>query len=89
MLAVYQEMGEKDPVDVESIKKRLKTAFLEGAIEGYNMLRKVTWTREQVDMYAAEIRQLAGLVEYMGLSLGKTVKMAFMSSFPDRISMEF
>ena len=72
----------------QSIKKRLKTAFLEGAFEAYNKLRKVTWTRELVDMYAAEIRRLAGLVGYTGQSLEKTVKMAFVSGFPNHISME-
>ena len=61
---------------------------MEDALEAYNKLRKVTWTGEPVDMYTAEIRQLAGLVGYMGWSLERTVKMAFMSGFPDHVSME-
>ena len=81
-------MGEKDQADAESIEKRLKMPFLKGTFEAYNKLRKVTWTGEPVDVYAAEIRWLAGLVGYTGQSLEKTVKMAFMSSFPDGISME-
>ena len=88
VLVVYLEMEEKNQADAESIEKRLKTAFSESAFEAYNKLRKVTWTGEPVDVYAAEIKQLAGLVEYTGQSLKKTVKMAFMSGFPDRISME-
>ena len=36
----------------------------------------------------AEIRRLAGWVEYMGRGLEKTVKMAFVSGFPDCILME-
>ena len=63
-------------------------AFSEDTFEVYNKLRKVTWTGEPVDVYTVEIRWLAGLVGYTGRSLEKTVKMAFMSGFPDRISME-
>ena len=88
VLVVYLEMGENDQADTESIEKRLQTVFLEGAFDAYNKLRKVTWTREPVNVYTAEIRWLAGLVGYKGQSLKKTVKMAFVSSFPDRISME-
>ena len=70
------------------IEKRLKMAFSEAAFEADNKLRKVTWTREPVDVYTVEIRQLAGLVGYMGQNLEKTIKMAFVSGFPDCISME-
>ena len=38
----YLEMGEKDQVNAENIRKKLKTAFFEGAFEAYNKLRKVT-----------------------------------------------
>ena len=55
-LTVYLEIGEKDQANAESIEKRLKMAFLEGAFEAFNKLRKVTRTGEPVDMYAAEIR---------------------------------
>ena len=87
-LTVYLEMGEKDQVDVENIAKRLKMPFSEGALEAYNKLRKVTWTREQVYVYMVGIRRLAGLVGYTGQIPKKTVKMTFMSDFTDCISME-
>ena len=61
-LTIYLEIGEKDQANAESIEKRLKMAFLESAFEAYNKLRRVTWTRESVNMYAVEIRQQAGLV---------------------------
>ena len=80
-LMVYLEIGEKDQVGAE---KRLKTAVLEGAFEAYNKLRKVTKTGEPVDVFAAEIRELAGLVGYTR----QNIKMAFVSGFPDHISME-
>ena len=82
-LAVYQEMGKGDKADAGCIEQKLKMAFVEGDFEAYNKLRKITWTREAVDVYATEIRQLAGLVRYARWSLEKTV---FMSDFPDRIS---
>ena len=64
VLTVHLEMGEKDQADAESIEKRLKTAFSEGTFEAYKKLRKVTWIGESVDIYAAEIRRLAGLIRY-------------------------
>ena len=83
VLAVYLEMEEKDQADSESSEKRLKTPYLEDAFEAYNKQRKDTWTREPVDIYAAEIKRLAGLVGYIGQSLEKTVKMVFVSGLPD------
>ena len=74
-LAVYLEIGEKDQADAVSIEKILKTAFLEDAIEAYIKLRKVTLTVEPVDGYGRRIVE-------------KTVKMAFVSGFPGRISIE-
>ena len=87
VLAVYQEMGEKDQADAESIEKKLKTAFPEGSFEAYNKPRKITWTGEPVDVYAVEIRRRAGLVGHTGCKLENTVKMT-MSGFPDHISIK-
>ena len=87
-LAVYFEMGERDQSDAESIEKGLKTAFSEYSFEAYKKLRRVAWTGESVDVYAVEIRRLAGLVGYVGQGLEKTVKIACVSSFPDCNSME-
>lgn len=87
-LAVYLEMGQRDQTDAESIEKILKTAFSESSFEAYNKLRKFAWTGESVDVYAAELRRLAGLSGYVGRGLERTVKMAFVSGFPDRISLE-
>ena len=61
---------------------------MEDAFEAYDKLRKVTSTGEPVVAYAEEIRRLAGLVEYTERSLEKTVKLAFVNSFPDRISVK-
>ena len=53
-LVVYVEIGKKDQADAEGIEKILKMAFSEGVFEAYNKLRTVTWTREPVDIYAAD-----------------------------------
>ena len=87
-LAVCLEMRERDQSDAESIENGLKTEFSEDSFETYNKLRRVAWTGELVDVYAAEIRRLAGLVRYVGRGREKIVKMVFVSGFPDRISME-
>ena len=46
----------------------------------------VRWTGEQVDVYANEIRWLAGMAELEGKAVETTVKLAFVTRFHDSIS---
>lgn len=87
-LALYLEMSEGDQVDAGKIEGRLKEAFAQGRFEAYGKLKGLRWTGEQVDVYANEIRRLAGLAGWTGGGLELAVKLAFTTGFPDRISTE-
>ena len=87
-LSVYLEMNEAEQADADFIEARLKTAFAESAFDAYSQLRRITWTGEPVDVFATEIRRLAGLAGYAGMSLEKTVKMTFVTGLPDSVSTE-
>ena len=85
-LNLYLEMKEDDQKDVGKIEARLKAAFTEGPIASWVRLGKKRWAGEQVDVYVNEIRRLAGLAGYEGEGLERTVKLAFISGFPDAIA---
>lgn len=87
-LALYLEMKECDQLEAKKIESRLKSAFSQGTFEAYGRLRRLQWTGEQVDVFANEIRRLAGLAGWKGEGLERAVKLAFVAGFPDRISME-
>ena len=85
-LNLYLEMKEEDQANVNKIEEKLKAAFTEGPIEAWVRLSKKKWVGEQVDVYVNEIRRLAGLAGYEGDGLERTVKLAFVSGFPDAIA---
>lgn len=86
-LALYLEMSDADQLDAGKIEARLKEAFTEGAFAAYGRLGRVKWVGEKVDVYANEIRRLAGLSGFVGEGLDKIIKLAFVNGFPDQISM--
>ena len=87
-LALYLEMGQEAKKDVTKIENRLKEAFAQGRYEAYTQLMGLRWTGEQVDVLANEVRRLAGLAGWLDEGLELTVKLAFITAFPDRISAE-
>lgn len=87
-MALYLEMSEVDQLNADKIEGRLKEAFAQGSFEAYGKLKGLRWAGEQVDVYANEIRRLAGLAGWKGEGLELAVKLAFITGFPDRISME-
>lgn len=87
-LALYLEMSETDQLDAGKIEDRLKEAFAQGRFEAYGRLIGLKWTGEQVDVYANEIRRLAGLAGWKAEGLELSVKLAFITGFPDRMSIE-
>lgn len=86
-LALYLEMGESAQEDAGAIEARLKEAFTDGAFSAYGKLVQLKWTGEQVDVYANEIRRVAGLAGFTGDGLEKIVKLTFVNGFPDGISV--
>ena len=83
-LALYMEMKEEDQ-DISLIKAQLKEAFMEGTFAAYRKLTMVRRAGECVDVYANKIRQLAG---FEGAGLERFRKLAFVTGFPNAISIE-
>lgn len=87
-LAVYLEMDEADQESIERIEHRLKEVFSDGPMVAYGKLVTTKWTGESVDVYANEIRRLAGLAGFEGAGLERIVKLAFIQGFPHNVSMQ-
>ena len=87
-LALYMEMKEEDRKDISLIEAWLKEAFMDGAFTAYKKLTMVRWAGECVDVYVNKIRQLAGLAGFEGAGLERFTKLAFITSFPNAISIE-
>ena len=68
-LAIYLEMDETEQKDPTKIKNRLKEAFCGGPFVAHAKLSSMKWGGEEVDVYANEIRLLAGLARFEGPSL--------------------
>ena len=86
-LALYLEMSNEDQVRAEQMEMRLVTAFAEGSFEAYEKLKRFKWTGESIDVYANTIKRLAGLAEYIRIGLDHTAKLAFVTGFPDDVSV--
>ena len=86
-LALYLEMSDTDQTDIKKIESRLLQAFTEGPFSAYDRLGKLRWTGEQVDVYANEIRRLAGLAGFCGEGLERIIKLSFVNGFPDTVSV--
>ena len=87
-LAIYLEMGDAGQRNAGKIETRLREAFTDGPFTAYGKLCRLRWSGEQVDVYATEIRRLAGLSGFKGADLERIVKLTFVNGFPDHISME-
>ena len=87
-LAIYLELTDDEQGSIDLIEKKLKEAFTDGPFVAYSKLIKMKWTGEPVDVFANEIRRLAGLAEFEGEALEKIVKLSFVNSFPESISVE-
>ena len=87
-LSVYLEMSEKEREDAKSIIARLKEVYSDSAFVAYSKLTKVKWAGESVDVLSTELRRLAGLAGFTGAEVEKVVRLAFINSFPDSISID-
>ena len=68
-MGIYLEMDETDRKDPAKIKNHLREAFCDGPFVAYAKLSSKKWGEEEVDVYANEIRRLAGLARFEGPSL--------------------
>ena len=74
-LATYLEMDETERKDPAKIKNRLTEAFCDGPFVAHAKLSSMKWGGGEVDVYANEIRRLAGLARFEGPSLEHIVKL--------------
>lgn len=86
-LALYLELSDEDQESAEKIQEKLKVAFSDDAFTAFGKLVQMKWTGEAVDLYANEIRRLAGLAKFDKVGLENVVKLTFVNGFPDSISV--
>ena len=86
-LALYLELSEEDQESAVKIQEKLKVAFTDDAFSAFGKLVQMKWTGEPVDVYANEIRRLAGLAKFDKVGLENVVKLTFVNGFPDNISV--
>ena len=86
-LALYLEMNERKQTGVKRMEDRLEEAFTGGVFVSYNKLSIIRWAGQTVDVYANEIRKLAGLSGFAEEGLETAVKMAFVNGFPEDVSV--
>ena len=87
-LVLYMEMEETSQRDIDQIESRLKEVFTDNAFAAYRKLTMVRWAGERVDVFANKIRQLIGLAGFEGAEMEKLTKLAFVTGFPNTISIE-
>ena len=58
-------MNEEDQKSLTKIEDRLKEAFTDGPFAAYAKLNCYRWSGESIDVYASEIRRLAGLCGFV------------------------
>ena len=63
-LAVYLELGESEQASTDRIETRLKEAFTDPLFVAFSKMTLMKWAGEPVDVYANEIRRLAGLSDF-------------------------
>ena len=81
-------MGETDRKDRAKIKNRLKEAFCDGPFVAHAKLSSMKRGGEEVDVFANEIRRLAGLARFEGPYLEHLVKLTFINGLPDYMSVQ-
>ena len=87
-MAVYLEMPEADQADAAKIENRLKEVYTDGPFTAYGKLIGMRWNGESVDVFANELRRLAGLAGFVKEGLEHVVRLAFVNGFPDDIGVE-
>ena len=72
----------------EQIEARLKENFTDDTFTAYKKLMMVKWAGECIDMFANKIRQLVGLAGFEGAEMERLTNLAFVTRFPDAISID-
>lgn len=78
------EVGQRK---ADKVEEQRKDAYTEENFKAYSKLERVRWTGEQRGDYASEMRRLVDLAEFTGVAMEKMLKLAFVTSFIDHISV--
>ena len=87
-LSVYLEMSATDKKDKDRIIQRLKEVYADSPFVAYRKLMRMNWVGEPVDVFVTEIRRLAGLAGFVGTEVEKVVRLTFINSLPESVSVE-
>ena len=87
--SLLPEEHERGLTRLDQFEEKLKAAFSDDAFSAFAKLVQLKWTGEPVDVYANEIRRLAGLAKFVGAGLENVVKLTFVNGFPDNIKHGF
>ena len=85
-MALYMEREEASQRDIEQIKALLKEAFTDNMFTAYRKLTMVRWADKCV--FTNKIRQLIGLAGFEDAEMEKLTKQAFVTGFPNTISIK-
>lgn len=86
-LALYLQLSDEEQKDIDIIQSKLETAFADDPFTAFSKLAVKKWTGEPVDVFATEIRRLAGLAKFTGTGLENLVKLTFINGFPDQVGV--
>ena len=87
-LALYLELEESIRKDFSLLSKELLRAYSDSECVSYSKLRATKWTGEPVEVYANNLRRLARGCGLKTQGLEQVVKLAFITGFPETISVE-
>ena len=87
-LAVYLELSDADKEKAHVITRKLLDAFSDSRFVAYNKLKAAQWTGESVDVFANNLRRMGRDSGFTGDGLEEIVKLAFVTGFPEHISVE-
>lgn len=84
-LALYLELPEEAQKDAEKIQSMLIEAFTDDAFTAHRKLCGKKWCGESVDVFANEIRKLAGLSNFDENGVENITRLVFVNGFPEEI----
>lgn len=87
-LALYLELPDEAQQDAGIIQSMLKEAFTDDVFTAHRKLCSKKWCGESIDVFANEIRKLAGLSNFDGNGAENMTRLVFVNGFPDDIRLQ-
>ena len=87
-LALYLELDESKKSDYSALSRELIRAYSDSQSVSFCKLKAAKWTGEPVEVFANNLRRMARGCGLEKEGLEQVVKLAFITGFPDSISVE-